>query len=174
MRRRGISTRRSGITLYFLTLIFVFLGAGGDQEYVPSWETLGHTQKHIKKYATTKHVYTVQCRNQKDVAPTSENVDKLLTSLVAQLTSGIDPAHCMGLSIQSPSLDYVINMPYCRIRDFKASSFLEIVQKVLNSNEDFAIDGRLKVELRHVEIPEGSSPDDIDEEEEDMQKGKLF
>ena len=100
-------------------------------------------------------------------------MDKLFTTLINDLTSGIDPSHYMGLSIQSPSLDYAITMPYCRLRDFKTANFLDIIQNALNSNEDFAIDGRLKVELTHVEIPEGRGfPNDMDEEE--TSKGKLF
>ena len=67
----------------------------------------------------------------------------------------MEPSHYMGLSIQSPSLDYPISLPYTRLRDFKTADLFSIIENTLNSNEDFAIDGRLKIELTHVEIPQG-------------------
>ena len=61
----------------------------------------------------------------------------------------------MGLAIESPSLDYPITLSYCKIRDFSVQTFMQVIQNTLNSNQDFAIDDRLKVELTHVEVPQG-------------------
>ena len=136
-------------------MCFLFLGSGKQDVFVPRWEQIQHSTRRIRKYATTRHTYTVQCQNHEAVEPTADNVEKLFTSLVEGLTADLDPSHYIGLSMQSPSLDYPITMPYTRLRDFKAANLLDVIQRTLNSNEDFAIDGRLKLELTHVEIPEG-------------------
>ena len=133
----------------------LFLGAGNAEEYVPRWQTLEHTERRISKYATTRHTYTVQCTNPGDVQPTNDNVERLFTSVVNSLTVDLDQGHYVGLTLQSPSLAYPISMPYTRLRDFKAADIMAAIQKTINSNEDFAIDGRLKIELTHVEIPQG-------------------
>ena len=141
---------------YFVCL---FLGAGAANAYKPEWKHVApHKQRHIKKYATTRHTYTVQCTNKVQIEPTAENVEQLFTSLITELTAGVEPSHYMGLSIQTPSLDYPITLPYTRLRDFQAADLFRVIENTLNSNEDFAIDGRLKIQLTHVEIPEGRGP----------------
>ena len=145
--------------LYVIAIIvclYIFLGAGNSTAYQPEWRhVLPHKERHIKKYGTTRHTYTVQCTNQRDVEPTAENIENLFSSLMTELTAEVEPSHYMGLSIQSPSLDYPITLPYTRLRDFKTADLFKAIENTLNSNQDFAIDGRLKVELTHVAIPEG-------------------
>ena len=145
------------LVLFVVLYIFCFiLGAGAGKAYRPEWKhVLPHKQRYIKKYATTRHTYTVQCTNKQEIDPTAENVEQLFTSLIKELTAGVEPSHYMGLSIQSPSLDYPITLPYTRLRDFKTADLFSVIERTLNSNEDFAIDGRLKIELTHVEIPQG-------------------
>ena len=136
-----------------------FLGAGNQSTYRPEWRhVLPHKERHIKKYATTRYTYTVQCTNQKEIEPTAENIETLFTSLVDDLTANIDRNHYMGLSIQSPSLDYPISLPYTRLRDFQTADLFKAIENTLNSNQDFAIDSRLKIELTHIEIPQGRGP----------------
>ena len=135
-----------------------FLGAGNT--YRPEWKhVLPHKQRYIKKYETTRHTYTVQCSNKEAIDPTAENVELLFTSLITELTALVDPSHYMGLSIHSSSLDYPIPLAYTRLRDFKIADLFAAIERTLNSNEDFAIDGRLKIELTHVEVPEGRGLD---------------
>ena len=135
------------------------LGAGPSKLYIPEWRHVEpHKQRYIRKYATTRHTYTVQCTHEDEVTPTLENVDGLFTSLIKELTANVDPSHYIGLSIQSPSLDYPITLPYTRLQSFKTENLFHAIQRTLNSNEDFAIDGRLRIELTHVEIPQGRGP----------------
>ena len=64
-----------------------FLGAGNSTTYQPEWKQVEQKkERHIKKYATTRHTYTAQCTNQKDVDPTAENIETLFTSLVGDHT----------------------------------------------------------------------------------------
>ena len=129
--------------------------SGTAPEFVPQWDELSHEQHVVKKYGMTKHSYTVQCTNRDQVEPTAENIEKLFTSMVDGLTAGLDPSHYIGFSIQAPSLDYPITMPFTRLRNFNAAHMFNSIQRTLNSNQDFCIDDRLKIDLTHVEIPEG-------------------
>ena len=98
--------------------------------------------------------------NKKCFKPTPSNLDSLFTDLVCKVTDGVDKSHSIGLTIKSPSLDYPIVLPYTRLHAFKGSDILMAIEPVLNSNEDFAIDSRLSIELAHVEIPEGRGLDE--------------
>ena len=139
--------------------ILNIIGAGVDAEYIPEWTRLNHSRKHSYKFAATKHMYTVQCTNHDEMRPTAENIETLFTSLLDGLTADIDQTHYVGFSLQSPSLDYPISLPLTRLRNFDANTMFTAIKKTLNSNEDFRIDGRLRVDMAHVEVPEGMGLD---------------
>ena len=98
----------------------------------------------------------MQCTNISDALPTEDNMTKLLTSLVDDLTENVDQADHIGLALTSPSLDYPITLPYTRLGDWNAEQVFRAIQGTLNSNQDFRIDKELKIELTHVVVPEGS------------------
>ena len=53
--------------------------------------------------------------------------------------------------ITSPSLDYPAPIPLKRKKNLSARD----IESILNSNEDFRIDSRLKIYVIHSQIPEG-------------------
>ena len=130
------------------------LGAGA--EFTPKWRHIDHKVQAFRKYARTKHSYTVQCTNIADAHPTEENMTKLVTSLVDDIAENVDEADHIGLAFTSPSLDYPITLPYTKFRDWNAEQVFRAIQGTLNSNQDFRIDKELKIELTHVVVPEGS------------------
>ena len=123
--------------------------------FIPSWTIVKHYTSYIRKYKSEKTFYTVSVKNKEHFEPSPHNLEVLFTDLVTKLTDGVDKSHSVALTLKSPSLDYSIVLPYTRLGEFKARDILGAIESQLNSQEDFCIDGRLKVALVHVEIPEG-------------------
>ena len=57
--------------------------------------------------------------------------------------------------INNHYLHYPIYLPFGRRDQINAEKILEAIKNVLNSNEEFLIDGFLEVNVIHVNAPQG-------------------
>ena len=78
----------------------------------------------------------------------------LLSSLLENITPDIRDQDSIGLSLQSPSLDYPVSLAQTRKEDLTPVKIFEQIESVLNSNEDFCIDPELVMNVTHVRIPD--------------------
>lgn len=73
------------------------------------------------------------------------------------MTIGSKPTNLVRLTVQSPSLDYPIIIPFLRIKELTPDRFMSEIERVLQSNEDFVIDESLSLQVTLVDMPEGGA-----------------
>ena len=56
----------------------------------------------------------------------------------------------MTVTVQSPSLDYPIVIPFLKLPELTADRFISAIERAIQSNKDFAIDSGLVLEFTHV------------------------
>ncbi len=61
------------------------------------------------------------------------------------------------MTVQSPSLDYPIVIPFIRTPELTVDRFMAEIERVLQSNEDFVIDESLMFEVTLVDMPNGGA-----------------
>ena len=78
-----------------------------------------------------------------------------IQEMLNTLLQGVNGHDFIRIVIQNRYLYEAINLPFMRRDELNVSEVLEAVSAVLNSNEDFLIDGILKVNLIHMAMPTG-------------------
>ncbi|KAL4217303.1 hypothetical protein ACF0H5_023754 [Mactra antiquata] len=61
------------------------------------------------------------------------------------------------MTAQSPSLDYLIVIPFMKIPELTVDRFMGEIERVLQSNEDFIIDESLIFRVTLVDMPTGGT-----------------
>ncbi|KAG8236796.1 hypothetical protein J437_LFUL017011 [Ladona fulva] len=82
--------------------------------------------------------------------------DSVITSLLTFLKSGLDGSARGGMSIRNeafPNRD--IHLSFRRCDQLEPFVVLQRIQKVLQSNEDFFLNGLLSISFQHVQVPQG-------------------
>ena len=114
-------------------------------------------EQRIEKFKTIASSYKVNF-NDIDI---SENIlstlRRLFSVLFEDLTRGSKSADLVRLTVQSPSLDYPIVIPFLPIPQLTADRFMAEIERVLQSNEDFVIDSGLVIKVILVDMPEGGA-----------------
>lgn len=82
---------------------------------------------------------------------------RLFQTIFEDLTIGSKPTNLVRLTVQSPSLDYPIIIPFLRIKELTPDRFMSEIERVLQSNEDFVIDESLLLEVTLVDMPAGGA-----------------
>ena len=133
------------------------LSGGGEveEEFSPIFDVREISKRTNKKFNTNYQFYEARLQNKNSFTPSPDNVATLLTSLLEDITPDIDDRDSIGLSLQSPSLDYPVSLPQTRKEDLTPAKIFQHIESVLNSNDDFRIDQELKMNVTHVRIPEG-------------------
>ncbi|XP_052806406.1 uncharacterized protein LOC128235642 [Mya arenaria] len=114
-------------------------------------------EQHMSKFKTTASTYKV---NFKDIEVTEDVLNamkKLFASILMDLTKGSKSEDLVRLTVQSPSLDYPIVVPFIRVPQLTVDRFMAEIERVLQSNEDFVIDESLLFEVTMVEMPKGGA-----------------
>ena len=137
-----------------------------QSESVDSWKcnvTVDKVgQKFIKKFNTKALDYEVRIDNlQGNIdqrIPVEQLIDRITVSLqqmLDQLLVGIPNHDFVRLVINNRHLQNSINFPFVRREHINLATVLQILTNLLNSNEDFLIDGTLEVTLIHVQRMQG-------------------
>ena len=72
---------------------------------------------------------------------------KLFSALFSDLTRKSKPIDLVPITVQSPSLDYPIVIPFMKVTELTADRFMAEVECLLQSNDDFVIDSGLIIEV---------------------------
>ena len=133
------------------------LTGGGEveEEFSPIFDVREISKRTNKKFNTNYQFYEAKLKNKNSFTPSPDNVATLITSLLEDITPDIADRDSIGLSLQSPSLDYPVSLPQTRKEDLTPAKIFQHIESVLNSNDDFRIDQELKMNVTHVRIPEG-------------------
>ena len=109
----------------------------------------------IEKFRTRASSYKVHF---KDIEVTDDILSTLrilFSSLFEELTKGSKSEDLVRLTVQSPSLNYPIVIPFLKIPQLTVDRFMAEIERVLQSNEDFVIDSGLIIEVTLVDMPSG-------------------
>ncbi len=92
-----------------------------------------------------------------DVPDILKTLHRLMGAIIEDVTLNAKPIDLMRLAIECPSLDYPIIIPFGQIQNLTADTILSEIERVIQSNEDFILDEGLKLEITHVDMPEGGA-----------------
>ena len=119
-------------------------------------------EKFIKKFNTKALDYEVRIDNlQGNIdqrIPVEQLIDRITLSfqeILDQLLVGIPNHEFVRLVINNRHLQNPINLLFVRREHINLATVLQILTNLLNSNEDFLIDGTLEVNLIHVQRMKG-------------------
>ena len=93
----------------------------------------------------------------KDIEVTEDvlsTLKRMFAAIIEDLTKGAKSTDLVRLTVQSPSLDYPIVIPFVRTPELTVDRFMAEIESVLQSNEDFMIDESLLFEII-LEMPIG-------------------
>jgi hypothetical protein len=80
----------------------------------------------------------------------------ILDHLLTTLTQDLAPTDMVRIELTSPTLDFPISLPFMQKRYLTVERLLDRIVTVLQSFQEFSIDGALIVNLTKVIIPRGS------------------
>ena len=78
-----------------------------------------------------------------------------LQQMINEILQGIPGDDFVRVMINNHYLHHPIYLPFGRRNQINAETILEAIKNVLNSNEEFLIDGFLEVNVIHVHAPQG-------------------
>ena len=131
------------------------IGHGEKSDFDPVFKITPKQEKHNNKFRIIQKTYTATLENKDRLVPSTENINILFNNLLSHLTEKVPDNDLIGLTLTSPSLDYPVSIPLKRKSNLSARDVLDHIESILNSNQDFRIDNRLKIDVMHSQIPEG-------------------
>ncbi|XP_053397354.1 uncharacterized protein LOC128556395 [Mercenaria mercenaria] len=111
----------------------------------------------IPKFRTTASAYKFTFQDTEVTEDVLSTLRKLFSANFEDLTRESKPKDLVRLTVQTPSLDYPIVIPFLPITQLKTDRFMAELERVLQSNEDFAIDETLLFEVTVVDMPDGGT-----------------
>ena len=129
------------------------------------------SEKWNKKFQLySKHIrLTITNLSATNVSDATHVIQNTFNHMVHTLFDYIPNSSYIRFVLQSPKLDKALNMPFVKRELFTTNLLMEKIRKILNSNEEFLLDGNLDCLLAHVEVPSGgknSSRTYVDKERE--------
>lgn len=114
-------------------------------------------EQRMEKFSTVAFTYKVHFKDLEVTEDILSTLKQLFIALFKELTSDAKSEDLVRLTVQSPSLDYPIIIPFLRIPELTADRFMAEIERVLQSNEDFVIDSGLIIEVTLVDMPTGGT-----------------
>ena len=112
--------------------------------------------KKSRKFRTESHVFTASFKRFEDLPPHKSGA--LFDDVTQQIKQKLNAEPDMiRLSINHPSLDMGIHIPFMCADQLEGTVLLDQMEKVLQSNTEFKLnDGLLKMDITHTKPPRGS------------------
>ncbi|XP_045209333.2 zinc finger protein 577-like [Mercenaria mercenaria] len=113
----------------------------------------------IKKFRTKSSTYKASFKNLEvvELQDILTTLQALFSSILNEVTKGSKSNDLVRIVVQSPTLDYPIVIPFGPVTVLTADRFLQEVERVLQSNEDFLINESLEFEITLVDMPSGGT-----------------
>ena len=113
--------------------------------------------KKSRKFRTESHVFTASFKRFQDLRP--HQLNALFDDVTQQIKQKLnaEPSDMIRLSINHPSLDIGIHIPFMCADQLEGTVLLDQIEKVSQSNTEFKLnDGLLKMDITHTKPPRGS------------------
>ena len=113
---------------------------------------------HSKKFKTTADRYLVEVHDippQTDVSQALELLRNILRDISETILGDIPDNDFIRITINSGLLDYSISIPFCLRGNFNIDRILDEVERVVQSQRDWLLQGQFSITLYHVEMPRG-------------------
>ena len=113
--------------------------------------------KKSRKFRTESHVFTASFKRFEDLPP--HQLNALFDDVTQQIKQKLnaEASDMIRLSINHPSLDMGIHIPFMCADQLEGAVLLDQMEKVLQSNTEFKLnDGLLKMDITHTKPPKGS------------------
>ena len=114
--------------------------------------------KRSRKFRTESHVFMVSFKRFEDLPPHQLNAlfDDVSQQIKQKLNA--EPSDMIRLSINHPSLDMGIHIPFMCTEQLEGTVLLDQMEKVLQSNAEFKLnDGLLTFDITHTKPQRGSA-----------------
>lgn len=126
----------------------VQIGNGSNQNQPQSFNLISETNQHIKKYNTDARTLTLQFRDINNEENLRDYLQELFDELLSYLSKGgIEPGDRVGLTIlNNDRVDQrPIGISVRRWDQVSSDVIMQTIEAVLQSNEEFFINGQIQV-----------------------------
>ena len=109
------------------------------------------------KYKSTNTTYkaTIQNLELPGIKEILKALHTIFSSLLDEVTQFAEDQDLIRFSVQSNELDYPIQIPFRKKKELNVESFLSEIERVLQSFEQFVLDGSFEIDIIHVKVPQG-------------------
>jgi hypothetical protein len=117
-------------------------------------------QVKVKKFGTTGTDYTVQFTDMfahLELSPFHNRLHGIFESLLNTITQDIPEHDQVRFVLHSPQLETPISLPFMALSRLTTDLVLAQIEHVIQSNHEFRLNDSVKVNLVHVEMPNGST-----------------
>ena len=140
-------------------------------------ELIKETQN--KRFQASEKIYQLQLNDtvRGRVGDMLRIIGDMLGSFLDEVKNGMAPRDFARLVIISPELRDPIGIPWVLVRDLNVQSILELIERVLQSNQHFYLHSGVSIIVRHVHNPIGgksSKPDPLDNDKFVKAKGAMI
>lgn len=121
-----------------------------------AYEIIQTNQRRVAKFSMTVTDYLLKVKDLsvRGLREVLHFLEAVFLSILATITTGMLPTDQVRFVMHSPQLAYPISLPFMTLTDLTPRIMFEI-ERVLQSNEQFSLDGNVHVHLIHVGMPSG-------------------
>jgi len=114
-------------------------------------------EQRMNKFRATSTSYKVTFKDIEVTEDVLSTLKKLFKAIIVELTKTSKTDDLVRLTVQTPSLDYPIVIPFMKVIELTVDRFMSEIERVLQSNEDFVIDESLLFDVTLVDMPNGGA-----------------
>ncbi len=114
-------------------------------------------QVKTKKFRTTATDYSVSFKGLEDLNVVQQglNVRILFEQLLDDVTTGMKESDQIRFVLRTEQLDTPISLPFMPVSKLTPERVYSQIERVVQSHQEFRLDGSVVVDIVHVEMPEG-------------------
>ena len=130
---------------------------GGRLDLENAYQLTQTNRREVPRFKTTATDYLLKV-NQFDISGLLNVLDaleKIFGRVLSDMTKGMGTDDQLRFFLQSQQLPTPISLPFMPVRELTPQQMMFEVERVLQSHEDFSLDGSVHINLIHVAIPSG-------------------
>ena len=140
----------------------------GEEPRIPlprdCWSINNQTRRRIRNYRADSDEYLIEFWDDWIEALIHHRgnvlvaMHDILEDIIDHLMRDFGDEDMVGMVIEHPELTKVIFVPMTRRDQFNADRVLQIIERIMQSNEQFTMDGNMTIRITRVETMEGGKP----------------
>ena len=139
--------------------------ADQDEELQQDYYQINPVRKHhSQKFNMTAKNYSVRFNNQLDNVNLLESQNRtydIFDHLLEDVTEGMNSTDQVRFVLSSNQLQFPISLPFCPLEQLTTEKVLAMVEKVVQSNEEFRLNDTVNIDIIRVEMPQGSGRSNV-------------